>query len=77
LRLEADDPAPAYIQLERQVRLAVAAGVLRPGDRLLSVRDDAAVVAVVTRSSLERLRLQVGKPVVAHIKATELTLIRR
>src|SRR5204863_8736524 len=33
-----DDPAPAYVQLERRVRLAVADGTLQPGDRLPSVR---------------------------------------
>ena len=38
LQLEADDPAPAYVQLERRVRLAVADGTLQPGDRLPSVR---------------------------------------
>lgn len=38
LQLELDDPAPAYIQLERRVRLAVADGTLQPGDRLPSVR---------------------------------------
>jgi len=38
LQLEIDDPAPAYIQLERRVRLAIADGTLQPGDRLPSVR---------------------------------------
>jgi molybdopterin-binding protein len=38
LRLEPDDSEPAYTQLERQVRVAVADGVLQPGDRLPSVR---------------------------------------
>ena len=38
LQLEVDDPAPAYVQLERRVRLAVADGTLQPGDRLPSVR---------------------------------------
>src|SRR6266540_6196115 len=31
LQLEIDDPAPAYIQLERRVRLAIADGTLQPG----------------------------------------------
>ncbi len=39
LRVNGDDPAPAYVQLERQVRVAVADGVLRPGQRLPSIRD--------------------------------------
>ena len=38
LQLELDDPAPAYVQLERRVRLAIADGTLQPGDRLPSVR---------------------------------------
>lgn len=38
LQLEHDDPAPAYVQLERRVRLAIADGTLQPGDRLPSVR---------------------------------------
>ncbi len=38
LRVAPDDPAPAYVQLERRVRLAVADGTLQPGDRLPSVR---------------------------------------
>jgi GntR family transcriptional regulator len=37
-RVRPEDPAPAYVQIERQIRLAVAAGVLQPGDRLPSVR---------------------------------------
>src|SRR5919202_3544704 len=38
LQLEPDDPAPAYVQLARRVRLAVANGTLQPGDRLQTVR---------------------------------------
>lgn len=38
LHLEPDDPAPVYVQLERQIRVAVADGVLEPGDHLPSVR---------------------------------------
>jgi molybdopterin-binding protein len=38
LQLEPDDPAPAYVQLARRVRLAVANGTLQPGDRLPTVR---------------------------------------
>lgn len=33
------DPAPAYIQLERRMRVAVADGVLQPGSALPSVRN--------------------------------------
>jgi molybdopterin-binding protein len=38
LQLDPDDPAPAYVQLARRVRLAVADGTLQPGDRLPTVR---------------------------------------
>lgn len=38
LQLTSDDPAPAYVQLARRVRLAVADGTLQPGDRLPTVR---------------------------------------
>jgi GntR family transcriptional regulator len=40
-RLEPDDPAPVYIQLERKIRVAVAAGTLQPGDHLPPVREAA------------------------------------
>jgi GntR family transcriptional regulator len=39
LTVDAADPAPAYVQLQRRVRVAVADGLLRPGDPLPSVRD--------------------------------------
>ncbi len=38
LGVDPQDPAPAYVQLMRRVRLGVADGTLRPGDRLPSVR---------------------------------------
>jgi molybdopterin-binding protein len=38
-QLEGRDPAPAYIQLERRVRVAVADGLLKPGDAMPSVRN--------------------------------------
>lgn len=49
-RLRAEDPAPAYVQLERQIRLAVAAGALQPGDRLPSVRTVAAQQGVAVNT---------------------------
>jgi len=53
---------------------------IRGGEQIVEVRfrvrDNSEIVAVVTRSSLERLRLQTGKPLRAHIKATEITLSR-
>jgi DNA-binding transcriptional regulator YhcF (GntR family) len=36
--VDARDPAPAYVQLERRVRVAVADGMLSPGKALPSVR---------------------------------------
>src|SRR5262245_36307855 len=41
-RIEPDDPSPAYVQLQRQVRIAAAEGVPQPGERLPSVRATAA-----------------------------------
>ena len=38
LQLEPEDAAPAYVQLARKVRVAVADGTLQPGDRLPTVR---------------------------------------
>lgn len=37
-QLREADPAPAYVQIERCIRLLVADGALRPGQRLPSVR---------------------------------------
>jgi GntR family transcriptional regulator len=37
--LRGDDRAPAYIQIERRIRMGVADGSLQPGDHLPSVRD--------------------------------------
>jgi|SRR5215207_9267688 len=37
--LRGDDRAPAYVQIERRIRMGVADGSLQPGDHLPSVRD--------------------------------------
>lgn len=50
LQISHDDPAPAYVQLERRVRLAIADGTLQPGDRLPSVRQLAASLRVATNT---------------------------
>lgn len=50
LQISDDDPAPAYVQLERRVRLAIADGTLQPGDRLPSVRQLAANLRVATNT---------------------------
>ena len=49
-RIEPDDPAPAYVQLQRQVRIAAAEGVLQPGQRLPSVRATAAELGLATNT---------------------------
>ena len=38
LSVDPSDPTPLYAQLERGIRAAIAAGRLRPGDRLPTVR---------------------------------------
>jgi molybdopterin-binding protein len=38
LGVDATDPAPAFVQLQRRLRIAIAEGLLQPGDRLPSVR---------------------------------------
>jgi molybdopterin-binding protein len=50
LRINEEDPAPAYVQLERCVRMAIADGTLQPGDRLPSVRQLAANLRVATNT---------------------------
>lgn len=50
LRVDPDDPVPVYVQLERRVRLAVADGTLRPGDRLPSVRELARRLRLATNT---------------------------
>lgn len=50
LCVEPSDPAPAYVQLGRRVRLAVADGTLQPGDRLPSVRQLARRLGLATNT---------------------------
>src|SRR5262249_31539079 len=45
-RIDKRDPAPAYVQLERCVRMEVADGALKPGEALPSVRRVAEVLRV-------------------------------
>jgi GntR family transcriptional regulator len=49
-RIEPDDSAPVYVQLQRQVRAAAAEGVLQPGQRLPSVRVTAAELGLATNT---------------------------
>jgi GntR family transcriptional regulator len=45
-RLDPHDPAPLYAQLEREIRTAIAAGWLAPGDQLPTVRQLAVTLRV-------------------------------
>jgi GntR family transcriptional regulator len=45
-QIDERDAAPTYIQIERRVRIAVADGVLKPGDALPSVRNLAGQLGV-------------------------------
>jgi DNA-binding transcriptional regulator YhcF (GntR family) len=44
--IDARDPTPIYVQLERGLRAAIAAGRLRPGDQLPTVRELAVALQV-------------------------------
>ncbi len=57
LRIEPDSKVPIYIQIEEQVRAMIAAGQLRPGDQLPTIRQLATDLRVnyntVARAYLE------------------------
>src|SRR5215472_9555793 len=38
IEIDEHDPAPTYVQIERRIRVAVADGMLQPGEALPSVR---------------------------------------
>jgi len=42
IRLDSDSGTPLHLQIKEQVRMALATGVLQPGDQLPTVRDLAA-----------------------------------
>ena len=46
MKFHFDNNIPIYIQLVQQLKLAILSGCLKPGERLLSVRDLALDVAV-------------------------------
>ena len=46
LRVDGGSGVPPYMQIAEQVRQAIGAGVLRPGDQLPTVKDIVAMVAV-------------------------------
>ncbi len=50
LTIDPEDPVPAYVQIERRVRLAVADGSLQPGTRLPSVRQLARRLGLATNT---------------------------
>lgn len=46
LRIETDSRVPIYVQIEEQIRALIAAGQLRPGDQLPTIRQLAADLRV-------------------------------
>ena len=46
LEIDPSSHVPLYVQIVEEVRLAIATGVLRPGDRLPPIRDLAVRIAV-------------------------------
>src|SRR5262245_13449909 len=83
LRLDADDGAPPYLQLERQIRGAIADGLLQPGDRIPSVRSAAADLGLATNTvarayaNLAREGLLLTRPGAGSTVAPKKTLPRR
>ena len=55
-RLSPHSNVPAYIQIVQQVRQALLAGVLRPGDRLPTVKDVVAELAINPNTVLKAYR---------------------
>ncbi|MGB9776410.1 MAG: GntR family transcriptional regulator [Anaerolineae bacterium] len=57
LQIEPESPVPIYVQIEEQVRALIAAGRLRPGDQLPTIRQLAVDLGVnyntVARAYLE------------------------
>ena len=57
LKIEPESPVPIYVQIEEQVRALIAAGQLRPGDQLPTIRQLAVDLEVnyntVARAYLE------------------------
>ena len=56
LRVDGRSGVPPYLQLGQQIRQAIASGVLSPGDRLPSVKDIVATVAVNPNTVFKALR---------------------
>jgi DNA-binding transcriptional regulator YhcF (GntR family) len=73
---------PVYLQIERNLRVAIADGMLRPGERLPSVRSLALKLGLATNTvarAYAALACEGSEvvAVVAHIKSTEITLDSR
>ena len=56
LRVDGRSGVPPYLQIGQQIRQAIASGVLSPGDRLPSVKDIVASVAVNPNTVFKALR---------------------
>ena len=54
--LSAHSTAPAYVQLVQQVRQALLSGVLRPGDRLPTVKEVVSELAINPNTVLKAYR---------------------
>jgi len=55
-RLTTHSSVPAYVQIVQQVRQALLAGVLRPGDRLPTVKDVVSELAINPNTVLKAYR---------------------
>src|SRR4051794_5646511 len=55
-RLAAHSNVPAYVQIVQQVRQALLSGVLRPGDRLPTVKEVVAELAINPNTVLKAYR---------------------
>jgi GntR family transcriptional regulator len=56
LRLSGRSSAPAYVQLAQQVRQALMAGELKPGDQLPTIKDVVAELAINPNTVLKAYR---------------------
>src|SRR4029077_7739796 len=56
LRVDGRSGVPPYLQLAQQIRQAIVAGVLSPGDQLPTVKDIVAMVAVNPNTVFKALR---------------------
>src|SRR6478609_2964563 len=56
LRVDGRSGVPPYLQLAQQIRQAIVAGVLEPGDQLPTVKDIVAMVAVNPNTVFKALR---------------------